>query len=137
MLATDASPAFGESSPTASPGFESSAIVLAQARPKITKSRRLLAPSLLAPWTEQQPTSPVIWFHISKSCIDPTLGSNSMGSSWEELGNNCCLETFFNQSKSCSKPCTTCSNDHCIIVVVTHRILARNRLRIHFCTVLP
>ena len=49
MLATDASPAFGESSPIASPGFESSAIVLAQASPKITKSRRLLAHSLFAP----------------------------------------------------------------------------------------
>ena len=58
MLATNASPHCGKSRSTASPGFESSAKVLAQASPKITKSRRLLAHSLFAPWTELQSTSP-------------------------------------------------------------------------------
>merc|ERR1719513_314576 len=61
MLATDASPALSDSSPIGAPGWESSAIVLAHARPKMTRSRRLLAPSLLAPWTELLPTSPAAY----------------------------------------------------------------------------
>ena len=58
MLATEASPALSDKGPIASPGLESSAIVLAHARPKMTRSRRLFAPSLLAPCTELQPASP-------------------------------------------------------------------------------
>merc|ERR1719445_1417339 len=44
MLATEASPALSDNSLTASPGLLSSAMVLAQARPKTTKSKRELAP---------------------------------------------------------------------------------------------
>jgi len=45
-------------SPILSPGLFSAMIVLAQARPNTTRSRRELAPSLLAPWTEAQAASP-------------------------------------------------------------------------------
>ncbi len=61
MLATDASPAFSLSSRTFSPGLLSSAMVLAQARPKTTRSNKELAPNLLAPWTEAHPVSPAAY----------------------------------------------------------------------------
>jgi len=41
-----------------SPGLDVSAIVLAHARPKTTRSNNELAPSRLAPWTETQADSP-------------------------------------------------------------------------------
>ena len=44
--------------PMGSPGLFSSIMVLAQARPKTTRSNRELAPSRLAPCTEAQPASP-------------------------------------------------------------------------------
>lgn len=58
MLEMDSSPAFGAISGNSSPGLHSSSIVLAQARPKTTKSKSELAPNLLAPWTEAQAVSP-------------------------------------------------------------------------------
>ena len=58
MLAIDSSPAFGLISGNSSPGLHSASIVLAQARPKTTKSRSELAPRRLAPWTEAQAVSP-------------------------------------------------------------------------------
>ena len=50
MLATEASPAFSDRGPMGSPGLESSAIVLAQARPKITLRRRYKKSYIV--WTE-------------------------------------------------------------------------------------
>jgi len=41
-----------------SPGVYNSPTVWAALLPKITRSRRELAPSLLAPWTEAQAASP-------------------------------------------------------------------------------
>merc|ERR1719481_2032099 len=57
MFATLASPALSEIGLIASPGLLSAAMVLAQARPKMTRSRRELAPSLLAPCTDELPTA--------------------------------------------------------------------------------
>uniref|UniRef100_A0A2M4C3H1 Uncharacterized protein n=1 Tax=Anopheles marajoara TaxID=58244 RepID=A0A2M4C3H1_9DIPT len=57
-LATDSSPAFAFRSCTFSPGRFSAAIVLAQARPNTTRSSNELAPSRLAPCTDEQAASP-------------------------------------------------------------------------------
>ena len=61
MLATEASPALALKSAIVSPGLLTSAMVLAQALPKTTKSSKEFAPKRLAPCTDAQAVSPAAY----------------------------------------------------------------------------
>ena len=54
---------------------------------------------------------PVIRMHVSESSVNTTLGSNSVRTSREELGDTSSLETSFGKTESSTETGTTGTND--------------------------
>jgi len=69
--------------------------------------------------------SPVVLSHVSEGCIDTTLSSDCVRTSWEQFGNASSLETFLDETKSGSKTSTTGTNYYCIISMVNNGVFIR------------
>ena len=80
---------------------------------------------------------PIVSMHVSKSCVDSTLGSYCVGSSGEQFGNACSLETHFRETEGSSESSTACSNDDCVILVVNDRVVSNQRLALKSKKVKP
>jgi len=65
---------------------------------------------------------PVVLSHVSEGCIDTTLSSDGVRTSWEQLGDTSSLETFLDETKSGSKTSTTGTNYDCIVSVVNNGV---------------
>jgi len=68
---------------------------------------------------------PVVLSHVSEGCIDTTLSSDGVRTSWEQLGDTSSLETFLDETKSGSKTSTTGTNYYCIISMVNNGVFIR------------
>ncbi len=62
--------------------------------------------------------SPVIIVHISKGCIDASLGGYRVRSGREKFWYASSFESLFNETKSCSKSCTSSSYNNSIKSVI-------------------
>ena len=62
--------------------------------------------------------TPVILLHVAKSSVDATLGCNSVGAGWEELGDASGLEPVLGEAKSGTKPSATSANNNSIKLVI-------------------
>lgn len=61
---------------------------------------------------------PVVFVHVTESGVDTTLGGNSVGSGWEQLGDTSDLEALLNQTEGGSKTGTTGTDDNTVVFVV-------------------
>ena len=77
--------------------------------------------------------SPVILVHVSKSSINTTLSSDSVGSGGEQLGDTSSVETSLSQTEGGSQTSTTSTNDQGIVFVVNDGVLVAEEWRSLLC----
>ena len=77
--------------------------------------------------------SPVILVHVSKSSVDTTLSSDSVGSGGEQLGDTSSVETGLSQTEGGSQTSTTSTNDQGIVFVVNDGVLVAEEGRSLLC----
>jgi hypothetical protein len=71
---------------------------------------------------------PVVFMHVTQSCVDATLSGHSMGSRWEKLGDASSLETCLRESKSSSESRTASTYDNCVVLMINHGVFAYTAL---------
>ena len=76
--------------------------------------------------------SPVIFSHVSKSCIDTTLSGNSVRSGWEKFAQAGSLVTLFCETKSCTETSSTSSNNDTVVSMINYSVFASNMSLIIF-----
>jgi len=73
--------------------------------------------------------SPVILAHVSESSIDTTLGSDSVGTGREELGDTSSVETSLSKTEGGTETGTTGTDDESIVGVVNNGVLGGDGVR--------
>ena len=64
--------------------------------------------------------APIVFGHVAKSGVDPTLGCDGMRTSREEFRYACSLEPSFCESDSSPKASSSSADNDCIIMVINN-----------------